>query len=340
VIPAWLAAKLQEGPLPFERFMELALYHPTQGYYTRRIQEVGRSGDFSTTATLSPALGRAIAHWIREELKFHQARPPFHLIEAGPGNGMLARTVLESLPWLMRRQVRLHLVEVSPPLRAHQEKTLRRHARHIRWHTSISDALNEISREQSRPALIYSNEFFDAFPIRVFRRAEASIQELHLSHRDDHLEELWLPADHPPESLVFSSPSPENQRLEVSTAAHHWLITAAGHLDHGSILTIDYGGSCEEIYRRRPHGTIRAYFQHQCLTGPAVYQNIGYQDLTADVLFDDLESWGAALGLETVPRLTQATFLAPFLEEGAGDAFISSPHGAGSAFKVLIQRKG
>jgi SAM-dependent MidA family methyltransferase len=340
VIPAWLTAKLQESPLPFERFMELALYHPTHGYYTRRIQDVGRRGDFSTTVTLSPALGCAIAHWIRTELKFHQARPPFHLIEAGPGNGALARTVLESLPWLIRRQVRLHLVEISPPLRALQEKTLRKHARHIRWHTSIEDALKEIGGQDSRPALLYSNELFDAFPIRVFRCADAAIQELHLTHRDDHLEELWLPVANPPDSLVFSFPSPENQRLEVSNAAQHWLSTAAGHLDHGSILTIDYGGSCEEIYHRRPQGTVRAYFQHQCLTGPAVYQNIGYQDLTADVLFDDLEAWGTTCGLKTVRRLTQATFLAPFLEEGAEDSFISSPHGAGSAFKVLIQRKG
>jgi SAM-dependent MidA family methyltransferase len=44
-------AKLQDecgGSIPFDRFMEAALYHPDLGYYAKRIRTVGARGDFTT----------------------------------------------------------------------------------------------------------------------------------------------------------------------------------------------------------------------------------------------------------------------------------------------------
>jgi SAM-dependent MidA family methyltransferase len=49
------------GPLPFERFMREALYHPEFGYYTARIRDVGARGDFSTFATLGNSLAQFLA---------------------------------------------------------------------------------------------------------------------------------------------------------------------------------------------------------------------------------------------------------------------------------------
>ena len=42
--------------VPFARFMELAMYHPTAGYYTRDFKRVGRDekADFFTSTTFSP----------------------------------------------------------------------------------------------------------------------------------------------------------------------------------------------------------------------------------------------------------------------------------------------
>ena len=42
---------IQNGPIPFVRFMELALYHPQYGYYMRQpdgagCERIGWSGDF------------------------------------------------------------------------------------------------------------------------------------------------------------------------------------------------------------------------------------------------------------------------------------------------------
>ena len=92
------------------------------------------------------------------------------------------------------------------------------------------------------------------------------------------------------------------------------------------MLAIDYGGDAEEIYHRRPLGTLRAYFQHQRLLPPDAYQNAGHQDLTFDVHFPDLIRLGEQIGLTTKSLITQAEFLN------------SSDHdGADGAFKVLHQ---
>ena len=43
------------GPLPFSRFMEVALYDPTAGYYRR--DHFGKEGDFYTAEQLQPTFG-------------------------------------------------------------------------------------------------------------------------------------------------------------------------------------------------------------------------------------------------------------------------------------------
>ena len=54
-----------DGPIPFSRFMELALYHPTFGYYRRPKDPFGRSGDFYTAEQLQPVFGRLIALYLK-----------------------------------------------------------------------------------------------------------------------------------------------------------------------------------------------------------------------------------------------------------------------------------
>ena len=53
------------GPIPFVRFMELALYHPQFGYYMCSPEppeeRIGRRGDFYTSSDVHPILGQALA---------------------------------------------------------------------------------------------------------------------------------------------------------------------------------------------------------------------------------------------------------------------------------------
>ena len=49
------------GPMPFARFMELALYAPEGGYYRAASARPGREGDFITAPELHPIFGQTLS---------------------------------------------------------------------------------------------------------------------------------------------------------------------------------------------------------------------------------------------------------------------------------------
>src|ERR687896_1405495 len=93
------------GPISFAEFMELALYHPTLGYYARAAQRTGRAGDFFTSVDVGPIFGQLLARQFAEMWQILQlgsdpgtstgVRPQFDLVEAAAGSGRLARDILD-----------------------------------------------------------------------------------------------------------------------------------------------------------------------------------------------------------------------------------------------------
>lgn len=307
-------------PLRVDQFMHAALHDPARGYYAKNIHHVGSRGDFSTSATLAPAFAKAISSWCQHALTESSCR---HLIELGPGNGNLAAAILSHLP--RRKRPQLHLVERSAPLRAIQQATIGRRRAH--WHHSIEDALTACRGH----AVLFSNEFFDAFPARRFRLDPSGWTEQWITPTSSE----WRPAPSLPESTLFDQSWPPGQIIEVHESCQQWLQQLAGHWHHGRMLAIDYGATAEKLYHRQPHGSLRAYFHHQRLTGPECFHHPGHQDLTCDINFSDLISWSKPFAS---PRslTTQTEFLAPHLDPShPADQFIADPHGAGNAFLCL-----
>ncbi len=283
----------------FDHWMEHALYGP-RGYYTTPRPILGARGDFTTTPKLSPLLAQTLASEIEGPV-----------IELGPGDGTLALAIRESLNFFQRRKLDYHLVEISPPLKKRQQQKLNGKGT---WHPDLSTALQATGSH----ATIISNEFFDAFPVRIFQ------DENELFLDSDHTE-VWLPIEHRPSSTLFEKSWPAGQRLEVAESIHHWYRDQLTHWHHGTMISIDYGGSAEEIYHRRPHGTIRSYLHHTRLYPPETYQNPGRQDITSDVNFDDLKTWGEESGM----RSTHYQSLANYLQ--------TDPNGPDGSFKILHQ---
>src|SRR5215469_9713478 len=75
-----------KGPIGFDRFMELALYHPKHGYYTRKDRDpFGARGDFYTASQIQPLFGRIIARALRS-LRAEMGEPEdFTVVELGTG---------------------------------------------------------------------------------------------------------------------------------------------------------------------------------------------------------------------------------------------------------------
>lgn len=288
----------------FDHWMAQALYGP-RGYYTSPRPLLGFRGDFTTTPKTSPLLAQKLAEMVG-------ACP---VIELGPGDGTLAEDLRTSLGFWKRHQLDYHFVEISPHLRERQRE---RFGCRAGWHDTLAEALEVVGGE----ALILSNEFFDAFPARIFQDG----RELYLDQKGG---EHWQPCPRLPEAEALS-PShswPPGQRLEVLETVHEWYQTQLSGFRKGRMVTVDYGGQIHDLYHRRPGGTLRAYFHHQRLYPPEAYANPGHQDLTTDVCFDDLRQWGEAAGLQTLSLQNQASFL------GLSD------RSAEAAFQVLVQEK-
>lgn len=318
---------------PFSAFMARALYDPERGYYTRRIRTVGARGDFSTSATLSPLLGQAIARWLRQERE--EQTKVSHIIEIGAGDGSLMVGVRQALGWWQRRRFDWHIVETSPVLQARQKERL---GAKVTWHDELGTALDQCGGR----AFIYHNEVLDAFPVRLLQRHEDRWHEVWVNAAgQESLKPLEIE-----ETQVFSAlrdwptVSPR-QRCELHATVRDWLGDWAPHWQAGAMLTVDYGDVFPTLYHRRPAGTLRAYLHQHRLEGPSIYANVGRQDITSDVNFTDYRAWAAALGWEEAAYGTQAEFIQTRVKTtglNGADAFLLHPDGAGSAFKHTIHR--
>jgi SAM-dependent MidA family methyltransferase len=329
-MPSWLAeaAQAEGGKIRFDRFMELALYHPIHGYYSARMPRIGVRGDFSTAATLDDSLGRALANWIRAEVAALRLRHPT-IIELGSGTGQLARTILRRFqPW---EKLRYYVVDISPQSRF---------SRRIQRFNSVREALNAAGGV----AILFSNELVDAFPCRRLVRTESGWDEIWIELHDARWLERRMPVQCYPESSALSPTLPIGQIVEVHESYYTWFKELSCSLQRGALLTIDYGGSTTEVYRGKRSGTLRAFFQHQRLEGMEIYRRPGQQDLTADVNFDDLRRQGAALGFDEIGYTTQRDFVQKWYpgalkRDLPATRFVLDTGGAGTVFKVLHQRK-
>ena len=141
------------------------------------------------------------------------------------------------------------------------------------------------------------------------------------------------------------------KQLEVNLIAGKYFKEITRILNSGFILTIDYGFLSDELFsNEKPEGTYRCFYKHTINRN--TYQNIGEQDITADVDFSNLILTGNKLGLETIKYTTQAQFL---IDWGILDIYEKSlvmnkndsnaiknlflPSMMGNYFKVLIQMK-
>lgn len=155
------------GPMRLDRFMALALGHPEHGYYRTR-DPLGRHGDFITAPEISQIFGELIGLWLVTSWDALDRPDPFYLVELGPGRGTLMADALRAaaLRPAFGAAARLVLVETSPALRAAQAERLKG----LAPSSSAPLWLDSLDALPPGPLLLVANEFFDALPIRQFRR--------------------------------------------------------------------------------------------------------------------------------------------------------------------------
>src|SRR5207245_5385219 len=161
----------ERGPMPFSRYMELCLYDPELGYYSRHGEQFGKAGDFYTSSDVHAVFGRLLARQFEEMWRMLGSPERIALLELGPGRGLFAQDVLDwsekKFPEFVRA---LHyaLAESSPALRQRIQKKLTRHFETGRASLRPPDVIRIGEIESlSGPVIVFANEFFDALPVEV-----------------------------------------------------------------------------------------------------------------------------------------------------------------------------
>lgn len=363
-----LEALIQEeirrsGPISFARFMHLALYCPTLGYYETHDRTIGRSGDFFTSVSVGEVFGHVLgcqfAAWLNG-----LPGPDRHLVECGAHDGRLSHDLLS---WIDRHAPDLPkslshwIVEPSPVRRERQRRTLGDFARQVRW----VDRLEELPPVHG---VIFSNELLDAFPVRVFRwQAAGGVwRELGVGLEPEAgglgwhwLETVTAATERefreagfvlPPELLEVL---PDGFQLELCPEAVDWWAKAGGRLARGYLVAFDYGMLAEELIRpERAQGTLRAYAKHQVRS--ELLADPGQQDLTAHVNFSAVISAGERAGLVTDGLSRQGECLVRWVQAAMQRGELSDwnagqlrqfqtlvhPAHLGHVFRALVQRRG
>ncbi len=305
------------GWIPFDQFMQRALYEPHLGYYAAKPAKIGAQGDFVTAPELSPLFARALAAQVAQVLR----EVPARLLEFGAGSGSLADELIAQLERCGVELESYAVVEVSADLKEQQRARLRN--RKVRWLDAPPDSFEGV---------IIANEVLDVMPAKLFVKRGTATLEQGVSARDGGLCMAERPASAELAEAVEAieaqvGPLPDGYGSEVGLIARAWSATLGHWLRRGLALLIDYGFPRHEYYHpQRAMGTLMCHFRHQAHTDPLWMP--GLNDITAHVDFSSIAQAARNAGLQVLGYTSQARFL---LDCGLLDLLAEAPAGSRTA---------
>jgi SAM-dependent MidA family methyltransferase len=349
----------RSGPVTFERYMALCLYHPEHGYYTQGRDRSGVSGDYFTSPDLHPIFARLVARQAAEMWDLLGRPSRFSWVEMGAGRGLFAQ---DFLSW-----VKTTLPDFAEALEYLAIEPVPRQCARLRERLAEKGLAGSVhlleNLKQLTPVTgcFFSNELVDAFPVAIVTRAGGHLREVYVTAQGDGLcEKLGFISNPAIAAAVarYANQLEEGCRAEVNLMATQWMRSVAEKLVRGFVITIDHGDLAPYLYTQdRPQGTLLAYHHHwasqDTLHAP------GQVDLTAHVNFSALIDTARDAGLEFTDFTSQERFLlalgeanefADLYDAGATEVEnlkarlklkrLIHPEGMGNVFKVLVQHRG
>ncbi len=329
------------GPISVADYMTLCLLQPEHGYYTTQTA-LGAQGDFTTAPEISQMFGEMLGLCLVQCWQ-DQGRPdPFALVELGPGRGTLMADILRveaKAPGFLEA-AQIWLIEASPRMQQVQSDTLADHT--PSWVAQVTDL-------PDLPLFLVANEFFDALPVRQFRRAKDGWQEQMIGLSDGQLV-FGLAAPMQVETFEDRTNVKTGDIVETNSVAQAIIGEIAQRIADkgGAALVVDYGDWAAV------GDTFQAVRQHR-KTDPLAEP--GKADLTAHVDFaalaraanDVSRTAMTAQGvlLERLGITPRAQALAGHLSGAALDNHVSAhrrlthPDEMGTLFKAIaLYQKG
>ena len=295
---AIVAEVAKRGRLSFAEFMELALYHPTAGYYTKRRTgpgPAGRQGDFLTAPTTSPVFSQTVGELLVQLVA--GLGEPLTFVELGSGEGFMLEGLLAHLG--DRRKDALRRVVSVEAAQWARSRVVKR-CKGVEVHERLSDA-----PWPDGPVVLFASEYYDALAVhRITARSGTG---------DVALLEYYVEPDGGG-GLCWALGEPSTPGI-LTYLAEHGIALVDGqvaeirpqarpvHAAHlrwcgldAAALILDYGHPGRRLYdpRARRGGSLAGYRAQTLVTDVLV--DPGEVDITAHVNFDDLENAAADAG--------------------------------------------
>ena len=277
------------GPIPVSTYMQLALHDPQQGYYAAR---PGLGRDFITAPETSQIFGELIGLWIVNEWKAMGSPDLFHLVEIGPGRGVLMQDALR-LAFVaggpeFANAMNLILIEPSKILQEEQVGRLGIYA---------PTPLGQLANTPPGPMILVANEYLDCLPARQFRHDGAAWRECVVGLDPQGMLAFGLAAD---EQSAPQGAAQSAKCVELQSGLDLVLADLAVR-DRFRALFIDYGPA-----ETAPGDSLRAFYQGQQVHP---LERPGEADLTVDVDFSRFKRLALAAGLDVSGPTPQGMFL-------------------------------
>ena len=155
--------------IPIDNFFDNALYDKKNGYYSKK-NPIGKKGDFITSPMISSLFSEMVAIWIVSYWELLNKPKSFNFIELGPGTGKLCKDLIKVFRKFPKfySSTNIFLYEKSYALKKIQKDNIKENK--LIW-------IKNLKRIKKGPVIFFGNEFFDAIPIKQFKRINGKIYE-------------------------------------------------------------------------------------------------------------------------------------------------------------------
>ena len=283
--------------IPFDKFIDIALYHKKTGYYMKK-NPFGKDGDFITAPNISILFSEMLAIWCIAFWEHLGYPKKINIIELGAGNGEMMYQMIKVFERFnkFRESSNYFILEKSQFLKKIQKKKLNSHK--ITW-------LNSINKLKNGPNIFLANEFFDALPIKQFIKKnnkwyEKSIKKNNINKFEfvnviTNIKNL--------EKKIEINLSKNQKIIEFSPLTYDYLNIISKKINtfQGGLLIVDYG-----YLKKKMRDSLQSIYKHKFNN---ILDNFSKSDITYNLNFFLLKKIVKKLNLKVVGLTSQRNFL-------------------------------
>jgi NADH dehydrogenase [ubiquinone] 1 alpha subcomplex assembly factor 7 len=240
--------------LTVDKFFTNVLYDKKFGYYASRFP-FGKKGDFITSPKISSLFSEMIAIWLLTCWETFGKPKNFNIVELGPGDGTLTNILLKSFKRFpeFNSIKKIFLFEKSDYLKKIQKKEI--FNKDVNW-------IENFDKIKKGPVVFFGNEFFDAIPIKQFKKINNCLFEKNYTIDNNYkIKETFKKASNYNYKIIKSYKTLKNLKfIEFPKLGFQELKRISKKINNlgGCILLIDYG-----YLRPNNQNTLQSLIKHK-----------------------------------------------------------------------------